>query len=138
MTRGTTRAHIARAALMSIALQVADMFEAMKGDSGIALQELRVDGGASRNDLLMQMQADLLGVAVLRPRVTETTALGAAYLAGLATGFWRDASEISAQWAVDARFEPAMGDAERAATLQRWHDAVQRSMGWAQQERTDA
>ena len=134
MTRGTTRAHIARAALQSIALQVADMFEAMQGDSRIALQELRVDGGASRNDLLMQMQADLLDVPVLRPRVTETTALGAAYLAGLATGFWRDSGEIASQWAVDARFEPAMGDALRAATLQRWHEAVQRSMAWARQD----
>ena len=131
MTRGTTRAHIARAALKSIALQVADVFEAMAADSGIALQELRVDGGACRNNLLMQMQADLLGVPVVRPRVTETTALGAAYLAGLATGFWRDASEISEQWAVDARFVPMMSVDARLSMLERWRKAVQRSRAWA-------
>ncbi|MCB2040412.1 MAG: glycerol kinase, partial [Rhodoferax sp.] len=101
ITRGTTRAHVARAALESIALQSADVFAAMAADSGIALRELRVDGGASRNDLLMQMQADFLGVPVVRPRVTETTALGAAYLAGLATGFWSGADELAAQWAMD-------------------------------------
>ena len=131
MTRGTTRAHIARAALESIALQVADVFDAMARDSGIALTELRVDGGACRNNLLMQMQADFLGVPVVRPRVTETTALGAAYLAGLATGFWRGADEISAQWGVERRFEPAMAAPARAAKLARWREAVQRSKGWA-------
>lgn len=130
MTRGTTRAHIARAALKSIALQVADVFEAMAADSGIALQELRVDGGACRNNLLMQMQANLLGVPVVRPRVTETTALGAAYLAGLATGFWRDASEISGQWAVDARFVPHLSVDARLTMLERWRKAVQRSRAW--------
>jgi glycerol kinase len=130
MTRGTTRAHIARAALLSIALQVVDVFEAMAMDSGIALNELRVDGGACHNNLLMQMQADLLGVPVVRPRVTETTALGAAYLAGLATGFWRDASEISAQWAVDARFFPLMSADARLTLLERWRKAVQRSRAW--------
>ncbi len=130
MTRGTTRAHIARAALKSIALQVADVFEAMAADSGIVLQELRVDGGACRNNLLMQMQADLLGVPVLRPRVTETTALGAACLAGLATGFWRDASEISERWAVDARFVPIMSNDARLTILERWRKAVQRSRAW--------
>ena len=134
MTRGTTRAHIARAALKSIALQVADIFEAMAADSGIALQELRVDGGACRNNLLLQMQADLLGVPVLRPRVTETTALGAAYLAGLATGFWRDASEISEQWAVDARFIPTMSVDARMTMLERWRKAVQRSRAWVDNE----
>ncbi|HNO43735.1 MAG TPA: glycerol kinase GlpK, partial [Ottowia sp.] len=106
LTRGSTRAHIARAALEAIALQSADIFGAMSRDSGIALTELRVDGGASRNDLLMQIQADLLGVPVVRPRVTETTALGAAYLAGLATGVWPDGAAIAAQWAVARRFEP--------------------------------
>jgi glycerol kinase len=131
MTRGTTRAHIARAALESIALQAADMFSAMALDSGIALKELRVDGGACSNNLLMQMQADLLGVPVVRPRVTETTALGAAYLAGLATGFWADAGEIAAQWAVDRRFEPALADAPRLARLARWRQATQRARGWA-------
>ena len=132
MTRGTTRAHIARAALESIALQVADMFGAMARDAGFALKELRVDGGACRNNLLMQMQADFLGVPVVRPQVTETTALGAAYLAGLATGFWSGADEITAQWAVERRFEPAMADGHRAAKLARWRQAVARSRAWAQ------
>ena len=131
MTRGTTRAHIARAALEAIALQSADMFDAMARDSGIALKELRVDGGASRNDLLMQMQADLLGVPVVRPATTETTALGAAYLAGLACGLWRGADEIRAQWRVERRFEPRLGDAARRAKLARWREAVQRSRNWA-------
>jgi glycerol kinase len=131
MTRGTSRAHLARAALESIALQSADVFDAMTRDAGIALRELRVDGGASRNDLLMQMQADFLGVPVVRPQVTETTALGAAYLAGLATGFWSGADELSAQWQVDRRFEPKMGAVARAAKLARWRQAVARSRDWA-------
>ncbi|MCG2594861.1 glycerol kinase GlpK [Ramlibacter sp. XY19] len=131
MTRGTGRAHIARAALEAVALQSADVFAAMTRDARIPLKELRVDGGASRNNLLMQMQADFLGVPVVRPQVTETTALGAAYLAGLATGFWRDAGEISAQWQADRRFEPRLGEAERVAKLARWREAVERSKGWA-------
>lgn len=131
MTRGTTRAHIARAALEAIALQVADVFGAMAKDARIPLEQLRVDGGACSNNLLMQMQADFLGVPVVRPRVTETTALGAAYLAGLATGFWQDAAEISSQWAVERRFEPQMSGGDRAAKLGRWRQAVQRSRGWA-------
>lgn len=98
MTRGTGRAHIARAALEAIALQTADVFLAMSADSGLPLTELRVDGGASRNNLLMQMQANVLGVPVVRSQVTETTALGAAYLAGLATDYWTGADEIAAQW----------------------------------------
>ena len=130
ITRGTTAAHIARATLEAIALQSADVFGAMARDSGIGLLELRVDGGASRNDLLMQMQADFLGVPVVRPRVTETTALGAAYLAGLAIGFWTDAAELSAQWAVDRRFEPVWGADRRREKRQRWQDAVQRAKGW--------
>ena len=131
MTRGTTRAHVARAALESIALQVADVFGAMAADSGIELKELRVDGGASSNDLLMQMQADFLGVPVVRPRVTETTALGVAYLAGLATGFWTGADEISSQWAVDRRFQPSLSPGARALRLARWRQAVERAKGWA-------
>ena len=131
MTRGTTRAHIARAALEAIALQVADVFDAMARDSGIALKELRVDGGACSNNLLMQMQADFLGVPVVRPRVTETTALGAACLAGLATGLWRDAAEISARWQVDRRFEPQLAEPLRRAKLARWRKAVERSKAWA-------
>ena len=132
ITRGTGAAHIARAALESIALQSADIFGAMVSDSGIALRELRVDGGASRNNMLMQMQADFLGVPVVRPRITETTALGAAYLAGLATGFWSGADEVASQWAVDRRFEPAMPADARAAKLARWRQAVERSKEWAQ------
>jgi glycerol kinase len=131
MTRGTARAHIARSALESIALQVADVFGAMAMDSGISLKELRVDGGASRNDLLMQMQADFLGVPVVRPRVTETTALGAAYLAGLAVGYWASGVEVAAQWAVERRFEPALSDAARGQKLARWAQAVERSRAWA-------
>ena len=131
LTRGTTRAHIARAALEAIALQSADLFGAMVSDSGIQLTELRVDGGASRNDLLMQMQADLLGVPVVRPQVTETTALGAAYLAGLATGVWAGGDEIAAQWQVDRRFEPRLPEPERLARIARWREAVARSRGWA-------
>ena len=132
MTRGTTRAHIARAALEAIALQSADVFTAMSLDAGLPLQELRVDGGASRNDLLMQMQADFSGVPVVRPRVLEATALGAAYLAGLAVGFWSSTDEIAAQWQLGRRFEPAMSADERAAKLSRWHRAVERAKDWAE------
>ena len=132
LTRGTTRAHVARAALEAIALQSADVFAAMSLDAGLALQELRVDGGASRNDLLMQMQADFSGVPVVRPQVTETTALGTAYLAGLAIGFWTSATEIVAQWRVDRRFEPQMTEPVRIAKLARWHKAVERSRSWTE------
>jgi glycerol kinase len=131
MTRGVTKAHIARAALEAIALQVADVFAAMAKDSGIALAELRVDGGASKNDLLMQIQADFLGVPVVRPKVTETTALGAAYLAGLAVGLWSNTTDIAAQWSVDRRFEPSMALPDRLAKLARWHQALERAKGWA-------
>lgn len=131
MTRGTTKAHIARAALEAICLQSADVFSAMQADSGIALTELRVDGGATTNNLLMQMQADMVGVPVVRPVVTETTALGAAYLAGLAVGLWQDAAQLSAQWAVDQRFEPVWTDSQRRAKHERWQQAVERSRHWA-------
>jgi len=131
MTRGTTRAHIARAALEAIALQSANVFAAMAQDSGIALKELRVDGGASRNDLLMQMQADFLGVPVVRPQVTETTALGAAYLAGLATGFWAGADELTSHWAMDKTFVPELSASDRADKLARWEQAIDRSRAWA-------
>jgi glycerol kinase len=131
MTRGTTRAHIARAALEAIALQSADVFGAMSRDAGLALTELRVDGGASRNDLLMQMQADLLGAPVVRPQVTETTALGVAYLAGLALGVWSDGADIAQRWVADRRFEPRLPEAERLARLARWRQAVERSRDWA-------
>lgn len=131
MTRGTNRAHIARAALESIALQTVDLVQAMQRDGAKPLTELRVDGGASRDDLLMQIQADLLGVPVVRPTVTETTALGAAYLAGLAVGVYSNQSELLEHWQVDQRFEPNMGMDERGDRLERWHRAVERSKGWA-------
>ncbi|MCQ8896184.1 glycerol kinase GlpK [Limnobacter humi] len=131
MTRGTTKAHIARAALESIALQTVDLVQAMQRDGAAPLCELRVDGGASNNGLLMQIQADLLGVPVVRPTVTETTALGAAYLAGLAVGVFDGLDSLKANWTVDARFEPAMGIDERGALLDRWHRAVERAKGWA-------
>ncbi|MFD1710474.1 glycerol kinase GlpK [Ottowia sp. GY511] len=134
LTRGSTRAHIARAALEAIALQSADMFGAMSRDAGLPLTELRVDGGASRNDLLMQLQADLLGVPVVRPQVTETTALGAAYLAGLAVGVWSGGDAIAAQWAVDRRFAPRLPEHARLARIARWREAVARSRGWAREE----
>jgi glycerol kinase len=131
LTRGSTRGHLARAALESIAFQSAELIEAMTADCGIAVNELRVDGGATASDLLMQIQADLLGVPVVRPRITETTALGAAYLAGLATGFWRDEAQIAALWARERVFEPAMGRDEAQSRLAQWKRAVERSRDWA-------
>jgi glycerol kinase len=132
MTRGTGRAHIARAALEAIALQTADVFRAMSADSGLALTELRVDGGASKNDLLMQIQANLLGVPVVRSCIRETTALGVAHLAGLATGYWSGPEELSAQWQEERRFVPQWQDAQRQAHVARWREAVTRSRAWAQ------
>ena len=130
ITRGTSSGHIARAALESIAYQVADLLDAMAADAGIALKELRVDGGAAINNMLMQFQADLLGVPVVRPAVTETTALGAAYLAGLAVGYWKSVDEVSGQWKVDRRFEPSMPRAVAAALRERWTAALERSKRW--------
>jgi glycerol kinase len=130
LTRGTTAGHLARAALEGIAFQVADVLEAMKADSGIAPRELRVDGGAAVNDLLMQLQADLLGVPVVRPKVFETTALGAATLAGLATGFWESEAEIHGQWQEDRRFDPAMPAGTAARLRAGWQRALGRSRGW--------
>ena len=132
LTRGTTKAHLARAALESIALQVMDVLRAMEADAGIRLKELRVDGGASANDLLMQLQSDLLGVPVVRPTVTETTALGAAYLAGLAVGYWKDQRDIAQQWQVDARFTPAMSPASRRRIARDWARALERARDWVQ------
>jgi glycerol kinase len=131
LTRGSSRAHIARAALESIAYQSADVLEAMQKDSGEALKELRVDGGAAANDLLMQFQADILGVPVVRPKVLETTALGAAYLAGLHTGVWTSKEEIAAQWQMQRRFEPRMPRSEAEGLLERWREAVNRSRRWS-------
>ncbi len=130
LTGGSTRAHLARAALESIVLQSAELLAAMQDDCGGALTELRVDGGAARNDLLMQMQADALGVPVVRPAVTETTALGAAYLAGLATGFWSGLDQIRANWSVERRFEPACSEDQRLSRLAQWRRAVARSRHW--------
>jgi glycerol kinase len=132
MTRGTTRAHVARAALESIAFQSAEVLAAMQGDAASPLTELRVDGGAARNDLLMQFQADLVGVPVVRPAVTETTALGAAYLAGLAVGFWSGTDEIASLWRVEKRFEPTIATGKRDALLADWKRAVERAKAWAQ------
>src|SRR5947209_19309075 len=131
ITRGTTSGHIARAALESIAYQVADLLDAMGKDAGIPLKELRVDGGAATNDTLMQFQADVLGVPVVRPAVTETTALGAAYLAGLAVGYWSSVDEITGQWRVERRFEPRMPSPDAAALRERWSAALERSKRWA-------
>ncbi len=134
LTRGSSRAHLARAALESIAFQVADLLEAMQQDAGEKLSELRVDGGASANNLLMQFQADMLGVPVVRPRVLETTALGAAYLAGLTIGLWRSPQEIAAHWKEDRRFEPQMDAGSAADLLARWREAVKRSLRWAEND----
>ncbi len=134
LTRGTTAAHLARAALEGIAYQVHDVLQAMQSDSGITLKELRVDGGACANNLLMQFQADMLGVPVVRPRVAETTALGAAYLAGLAVGYWKDPKEIAAQWQADRRFVPAMKPAQRKKLLSGWNKALTRAKRWEDAE----
>jgi glycerol kinase len=130
LTRGTTAAHLARAALESIAFQSADLMSAMQADTGTMPPALRVDGGATANDLLMQFQADILGVPVARPRILETTALGAAYLAGLAAGVWSGTDDIAARWAAERTFEPAMSDDERASRMARWRRAVERAKDW--------
>ncbi|HEX7339433.1 MAG TPA: glycerol kinase GlpK [Rhodanobacteraceae bacterium] len=128
LVQGTTRDQFVRAALESLAYQTRDVLDAMQADAGIELTELRADGGAIANDFLAQFQSDILGVPVIRPRVTETTALGAAYLAGLATGFWHDRDEIARQWAVDRRFEPALAEADRATLYANWQRAVAAAM----------
>ena len=131
MTRGTTQAHIARAALESIAYQTYDVLKAMEADSGIVLKELRVDGGATANNLLMQFQSDILGVPVVRPVVTETTALCAAYLAGLGVGYWSSEEDIRQQWAVDRRFQPVMKEERARQLLNGWQRAVKAAIAWA-------
>jgi glycerol kinase len=130
LTRGSNAGHIARAAIESIAYQVGDLLDAVHRDAGMALGELRVDGGAAGNDLLMQFQADLLRVPVVRPTVTETTAIGAAYLAGLAVGFWSSPEEIARQWRAERRFEPTMASSDADRLRDRWHDALRRAKGW--------
>jgi glycerol kinase len=134
LTRGSNRAHIARAALEAVAFQIADVVHAMESDSGVPVRELRVDGGASRNDLLMQFQADLLGIQVTRPRETETTVLGAVYLAGLAVGFFRDKKAIQQQWSAERKFFPSMTDADRAKSVRQWGRAVERAKAWHLEE----
>jgi glycerol kinase len=132
LRRDTRPGHIARAALESIAFQVADVLEAVQSETNSPLGALRVDGGAAVNDLLMQFQADVLGVSVVRPRVTETTALGAACLAGLAVGFWGNPDDLRAQRQDDVRFEPKMDKTEASARRARWHRAVERSRNWTE------
>ncbi|MBU6325791.1 MAG: glycerol kinase GlpK [Bacteroidetes bacterium] len=131
LSRGTTDAHIARAALESIAYQTMDVLKAMEADAGISIRELRVDGGATANDLLMQFQSDMLNIKVVRPSITETTALGAAYLAGLAVGYWKDTDEIAELWQVDKEFQPLMSEAHRNHLTRGWNRAVSATIHWA-------
>ena len=131
LTRGTKREHIIRAAQESIAYQVTDLVAAMEADTGLPLNSLKADGGASRDHFLMQFQADVMGREVRRPAIRETTALGAAYLAGLAVGVWKDRAEIGRLWKCDTAFRPEMEEAERAKLLSGWHRAVERSRSWA-------
>jgi glycerol kinase len=131
ITRGTTSAHIARAALESIALQTMDVLTAMQADAGSPIKELRVDGGATANDLLLQIQANVLQATVIRPQITETTALGAAYLAGLATGFWKNVDEIKKQWKLNKSFSP---DTSNAIELTKgWQKAIKAAKAWAEE-----
>jgi glycerol kinase len=134
LTRAATAAHVARAALEGIAFQVADLLDAMRADSGAPVSELRVDGGAARNNLLLQFQADVLGVPVVRPAMTETTALGAAYLAGLAVGVWTSPEDIAGQWRVERRFEPAMPRSRVEALREGWARAVERAKRWQEHD----
>jgi glycerol kinase len=131
LTRGTTRAHLVRAALEAIAYQTREVLEAAASDAGLNLTELRVDGGATANNLLMQMQADILGTPVVRPVVKEITGLGAAYLAGLAVGYWTSRDEIAANWAADRRFLPSLDRTKREDLYANWRRAVSRAAGWA-------
>lgn len=132
LTRGSGKAHIARAALDAIAHQTVDVLRAMEADAGVAIPELRVDGGATANNLLMQSQSDLLGISVVRPQVTETTALGAAYLAGLSVGYWNSTEDIQSQWTAERTFTPALDDAGRQAADERWQRAVRATLSWAE------
>ncbi|MCU0881020.1 MAG: glycerol kinase, partial [Pirellulaceae bacterium] len=134
ITRGTTAGHIARAAVESMAFQSRDLLEAMRADAGLPLAVLKVDGGAAVNDDLMQFQADILSATVRRPVVAETTALGAAYLAGLAVGYWKDLADVARNWALDREFTPQMPAERREALCRKWHKAVQRTLGWSADE----
>jgi glycerol kinase len=130
ITRGTTAAHIARASIQSIAFQTMDVLEAMNADAGLSIKEIRVDGGATVNDLLMQFQSDMIGCAVVRPKITETTAAGAAYLAGLAIGFWKNLSEINGYWKEERTFMPQMKAEERDRQISKWHVAIKAAQVW--------
>ena len=134
ITRGCTKEHFIRAALESIAYQTADVLKAMEQDSGLHLKSLKVDGGASANDFLMRFQADIVNTQVHRPRCIETTALGAAYLAGLAAGYWRDRDEIRENWQMGAVFEPEMEEEKRAQLLKGWKKAVKCALVWAEED----
>jgi glycerol kinase len=136
ITRGTTAAHFARAALESIAFQVADVLDVIRQDTGIEIEQLRADGGAASNNLLLQFQADLLCVPVVRPKITETTALGAAFLAGLAIGYWKSQDDLKTIWQIDRRFEPMMETEAAQHRRRRWREALQRSRDWEEHERT--
>ena len=130
ITRGTTSAHIARAALESIAFQSYDLLKAMEADSGIPIAELRVDGGATHNNLLMQFQSEIVNTKVIRPTMVETTALGAAYLAGLAVGFWKDIEELRSKWQIDQIFEPTVKKEQRSEWIQGWERAIKATNNW--------
>ena len=134
ITRGVNKYHIIRATLESIAYQVNDVLEAMRADSGIELAALKVDGGASANDFLMQTQADIINAPVNRPVCVETTAMGAAYLAGLAVGYWSGKEDVIKNWAVNATFEPKISEADRAKRIKGWNKAVKYAYGWAKED----
>jgi glycerol kinase len=133
LTRGSTDAHLARAAVESIAYQTMDVLHAMEADSGITIREVRVDGGATVNAALMQFQSDILDTVVIRPKITETTALGAAYLAGLAVGFWKNLEEIQAYWQKEASFSPSMSDSERKDHRKNWKRAIRAAQAWTEE-----
>jgi glycerol kinase len=134
ITRGVNRNHIVRATLESLAYQVQDVLAAMKADSGITLSSLKVDGGASANNFLMQSQANIIGAPVKRPSCVETTAMGAAYLAGLAVGYWKNKEEVLQNWALDTTFEPAISEEARASMIKGWNKAVKYAYGWAKED----
>ena len=134
ITRGFARAHLVRATLESLAYQTYDICKAMEQDSGIPIADLKVDGGACANDFLMQFQSDILNCNVQRPKCIETTALGAAYLAGLAVGYWESLDDIRSNWAIDKIFDPDMEEAERAAKLKGWHKAVKCAILWGEED----
>jgi glycerol kinase len=134
LTRFVNKGHIARAALEATAFQSREVLDAANADAGVDMEDLRVDGGMVANDALMQFQADILGIPVIRPKIVETTALGAAYAAGLAVGFWKDTEEVGKYWAEDKRWEPQMDAAERERQLRLWKKAVTKSMDWVDED----